>query len=237
MVEAPTKVTVNNRDKAEAADVDNNAATVVATQAEAAMQAEGGMQEQAPDHAAMAEAAAEVVAGMETASDPIKERQRIEEQLALLEQKKRELSKALVLADHPELQAPIRMIEGRLYAVSRAETQMAAGLSKAEEKRKESLAKKRETLALKKADLAAKLAEVEDQILVIDKDLLALGDDRRDAFEAERNAALEALVMVLSQNNAAFDAVKVDPVSIVEGLAARMGEVHATAERLAAATA
>ena len=68
---------------------------------------------------------------------------------------------------------------------------------------------------------------------MIDKDLLALGDDRRDAFETERNSELEALVMVLSQHNAAFDAVKVDPVSIVEGLAARMGEVHATAERLA----
>ena len=224
---------MNNRDKAKAADVDNNSAAVVATPAEAAMQAEGGMQDQAPDHAAVAEAAAQVVGAMEAASDPAKERQRIEEQLALLEQKKRELSKALVLADHPALQGPLRTIEGKLYAVSRVETQMAAGLSKSEEKRKESLAKKREMLALKKADLAAKLAEIEDQILVIDKDLLALGDDRRDAFEAERTSALEALVMVLSQHGRVFDTAKVDPASIVEGLAARMGEVQETAERLA----
>jgi hypothetical protein len=206
------------------ADVDNSSAAA----ADEAMQAD-----EATNHAAAAEAAAEVVGAMETASDPAKERQRIEEQLALLEQKKRELSKALVLADHPALQGPIRMIEGRLYAVSRAETQMAAGLSKAEEKRKESLAKKRETLALKKAELEAKLAEAAEQILAIDKDLLALGDERRDAFEAERTSALEALVVVLSEHNAAFDAVKVDPAAIVEGLAQRMGEVQATAERLA----
>lgn len=226
MVEAPTKATVNNPDMAEAAeaDVDNSSAAA----ADEAMQAD-----EATNHAAAAEAAAEVVGAMETASDPAKERQRIEEQLALLEQKKRELSKALVLADHPALQGPIRMIEGRLYAVSRAETQMAAGLSKAEEKRKESLAKKRETLALKKAELEAKLAEAAEQILAIDKDLLALGDERRDAFEAERTSALEALVVVLSEHNAAFDAVKVDPAAIVEGLAQRMGEVQATAERLA----
>ena len=204
--------------------MDNSSAAA----ADEAMQAD-----EATNHAAAAEAAAEVVGAMETASDPAKERQRIEEQLALLEQKKRELSKALVLADHPALQGPIRMIEGRLYAVSRAETQMAAGLSKAEEKRKESLAKKRETLALKKAELEAKLAEAAEQILAIDKDLLALGDERRDAYEAERTSALEALVVVLSQHGREFDAVKVDPASIVEGLAARMGEVHATAERLA----
>ena len=204
--------------------MDNSSAAA----ADEAMQAD-----EATNHAAAAEAAAEVVGAMETASDPAKERQRIEEQLALLEQKKRELSKALVLADHPALQGPIRMIEGRLYAVSRAETQMAAGLSKAEEKRKESLAKKRETLALKKAELEAKLAEAAEQILAIDKDLLALGDERRDAFEAERTSALEALVVVLSEHNAAFDAVKVDPAAIVEGLAQRMGEVQATAERLA----
>jgi hypothetical protein len=206
------------------ADVDNSSAAA----ADEAMQAD-----EATNHAAAAEAAAEVVGAMETASDPAKERQRIEEQLALLEQKKRELSKALALADHPALAAPLRMIEGRLYAVSRAETQMAAGLSKSEEKRKESLAKKRETLALKKAELEAKLAEAAEQILAIDKDLLALGDERRLALESERNAALEALVIALSEHGPAFDAVKVDPAAIVEGLAPRMGEVHATAERLA----
>ena len=216
----------------------NNPDTAAVEVAEvgAAPSAEAADAATAPDeetnHAAVAEAAAEVVGAMEAASDPAKERHRIEEQLALLEQKKRELSKALVLADHPALQGPLRMIEGRLYAVSRAETQMAAGLSKSEEKRKESLAKKRETLALKKADLASKLAEAEDQLLAIDKDLLALGDDRRVAFEKERRSALEALVIALSEHGPVFDAVKVDPAAIIEGLAPRMGEVHATAERL-----
>jgi chromosome segregation ATPase len=162
------------------------------------------------------------------------DRKRIEEQLAQLERKRLELSRALVIADHPELADPIRLVEGRLYAVGRVEERMREGLSKAEARKVETLGKKRQALLAKKAELDLKRAELEAEVAGLDRELAALGEEREQAFVRERAEALEALVVTLAKVGPAFDAAAVEPTSLVPDLAARMDEIRATAQALAA---
>ncbi len=177
----------------------------------------------------LAEVAARVVAEPDGALD----RKRIEEQLALLEKKRLELSRALTVADHPELADPIRMVEGRLYAVSRVEERMREGLSKAEARKVETLGKKRQALLAKKAELDAKRAELDTEVAGIDRELAGLGEERTLAFEREREQALEALVVMLAQLGPKFDAANVELTAVVPELGARMDEVRAAAHALA----
>jgi chromosome segregation ATPase len=161
------------------------------------------------------------------------DRRRIEEQLAQLERKRLELSRALLVADHPDLADPIRIVEGRLYAIERVEARMREGLSKSESRRVETLGKKRDTLSDKRVELDRKRAELDEEIAGVDRELAALGEERERAFERERGEALEALVVALAQHGGVFDAAAVEPSAVVPGLASRMSELRATAHALA----
>jgi chromosome segregation ATPase len=182
-----------------------------------------------PEGGATASAPA-VSAGPE---DAAAERRRLEAELAAIERKREELARALIVNAHPELADPIRVLTGRLYAVSRVEERMREPLSKAEVRKVESLGKKRESLTAKRAELDAKRAEIEAEIGSVDHELAQLGDERTKGFERERDEALEQLVVSLAQLGPSFDAAGVDPVRLVDGLAARMPDVKSTAEALA----
>ena len=82
----------------------------------------------------------------EPASVAKPDRRKLEEQLESLKRKEFELRRALTIADHPVLADAIRELEGRAYAVARAEGKLAQGLSKAEERRRDTLEKKLGTI-------------------------------------------------------------------------------------------
>ncbi|MBX7195184.1 MAG: hypothetical protein K1X94_24225 [Sandaracinaceae bacterium] len=168
--------------------------------------------------------------------DAAAERRRLEAELAAIERKREELSRALIVNAHPELADPIRVLTGRLYAVARVEERMREPLSKAEVRKVESLGKKRESLVLKRAELDAKRLELEAELAQLDHELALLGEERTKSFDRERNDALEQLVVTLAQLGPAFDQAGVDPVRLVEGLDARMADIKATAESLASRT-
>lgn len=177
--------------------------------------------------------AAEVSVSETPVVDATTERRRLEAELAAIEKKREELAKALIVNAHPELADPIRILTGRLYAVTRVEERMGEPLTKAETRKVESLGKKRESLIAKRAELDAKRAEIETEISTVDHELAMLGDERTKGFARERVEALEQLVVTLAQLGPAFDAAGVDPVRLVDGLAARMPEVTTAAEELA----
>jgi len=166
-------------------------------------------------------------------TDASSERRRLEAELAAIEKKRDELARALIVNAHPELADPIRVLTGRVYAVSRVEERMREPLSKGETRKLESLGKKRESLLAKRAELDAKRAEIETEIGTVEHELALLGEERTKGFTREREEALEQLVVSLAQHGAAFDGAGVDPVRLVEGLDARMAEVKQTAEQLA----
>ncbi len=122
--------------------------------------------------------------------EPLSKR-KIEEQLEALKRKEAELRRALVVADHPELADGIRLLQGRTYALERSEEKLAAGLTKAELRRRETLQKKRAGLEEKRAELDAQIAE-------LDGELKGLGVERQQGFEAEHRQALEELMIALS---------------------------------------
>lgn len=159
--------------------------------------------------------------------DPDAERRRIREQLEALERKQAELRRALAIADHPDLGDAIRAIEGRVYAVTRAEAKMAEGLSKSEERR-------RETLEKKLATSRSKLDELTKQITELERELHELGAARTEAFEAERRDAIEKLMSVLSAHGAEFETAGLELTSLVPELARLMPEVRALAEDIVA---
>src|SRR4051812_20300377 len=114
--------------------------------------------------------------------DPRAERRRLEEQLNALKRREAELRRALAIADHPELADAVRALDGATYSVTRIETKMAQGLSKSEEKR-------RETVEKKLAQAQEKRAELDTQIADFRAELSALGEERTRAFELERREA------------------------------------------------
>ena len=97
--------------------------------------------------------------------DTAAERRRLEAELAAIEKKREELARALIVNAHPELADPIRVLTGRLYAVSRVEERMREPLSKAEVRKVESLGKKREELA--RARIVNAHPELADAIRVL----------------------------------------------------------------------
>jgi chromosome segregation ATPase len=159
---------------------------------------------------------------------PILDRKRLEAQLEALKQRELELRRALAIADHPELADAIRLLDGRAYALTRAEAKIAQGLSKGEERRKETLEKKLDGLREKRAELDAQLAGLE-------RELAQLVDARRDALEGERKAALHELVAALGQHTGALAAAGLEVSELVPEIGQRMAEIRAAAEQLVSA--
>ena len=163
----------------------------------------------------------------EAAPEPISERRRLQEQLEALERKQAELRRALAIADHPDLGEAIRIVEGRAYAVTRAEAKMAQGLSKAEERRRDTLEKKLAAARAKRDELDAQIAELE-------RELAPLGEERLRAFADERRAALEALVAALGQHDAAFAAAGLEVGALVPEVTKWTEELRDIAEAIVA---
>jgi vacuolar-type H+-ATPase subunit I/STV1 len=162
----------------------------------------------------------------EAAASPLTERQRIEEQLQALKRRESELRRALAIADHPALADAIRELDGRVYAVARADEKLAQGLSKSEERR-------RETLERKVAGLREKRAELDTQIAALDTELAALGVERTRSFEQERDAALEQLLRAVTLHGAAIAAAGLAPAELVPELGRFLPRVQELAERFA----
>jgi chaperonin cofactor prefoldin len=160
---------------------------------------------------------------------PAVDKKRLEEQLEALKRKELELRRALAIANHPELADAIRLLDGRTYALTRVEAKIALGLSKSEERRKETLEKKLEALNAKSSELKAQITELSAEL-----DLLVKA--RADALEGERRAALNELVAALGQHNAAVSAAGLDVSELVPEIGQRMAQIRAAAEDLVAAS-
>jgi hypothetical protein len=147
-------------------------------------------------------------------------RDRIQQQLEQLKQREAELRRELAMADHPELADAIRSIEGRAYGVSRVEAKMAEGLSKAEQRRKETLEKKL-------AGAVEKRAEIDAQIAALELELLPLGEARHSAFAKDRAEALAVLVALLRTHEAALAQASLDITTLVPALTSWQTEIAA----------
>jgi chromosome segregation ATPase len=158
------------------------------------------------------------------------DKKRIAEQLEALKRKELELRRALAIADHPELADAIRLLDGRAYALVRVESKIAQGLSKSEERRKETLQKKLSGLEEKRAELNAQIAELNGE-------LDQLVNARTDALHSERKAALNDLIAALGEHAAVLAAAGLDVSELVPEIGQRMPEIRAVAEQLVAARA
>jgi chromosome segregation ATPase len=169
-------------------------------------------------------------AGASGALDLPLDKKRLEDQLEALKRKERELRRAIVIADHPGLAEAIRQLEGRAFALSRAEAKLAQGLSKSEARRKETLEKKLATLR-------AKRAELDGQIDTLDAELRSLVEARTEVLEGERQRALRELVATLGEHTAALTEAGLEAGELVPEIDQRMDELRAVAEELVAARA
>ena len=158
------------------------------------------------------------------------DKKRLEEQLEALKRKELELRRAIAIADHPELGEAIRLLDGRAYAVVRVEAKIAQGLSKAEDRRKETLEKKLAALRDKRAELDAQIAELE-------LEHASLVRERERALQLERRAALNDLVVTLGEHAAALAAAGLDVADLVPEIGQRMPQIRALAEELVQARA
>jgi hypothetical protein len=158
------------------------------------------------------------------------ERKRLAEQLEALKRKEFELRRALAAADHPEVAEAIRTIEGRAFAVSRAEAKLAQGFSKSEARRRDVIEKKLGTLREKRAEL-------DSQIGTLESELGGLGADRLATFESERQSALEQLMIAMASHDAALRAAGLDPSNLVPEIARWLPELDALAEKVSGAHA
>jgi chromosome segregation ATPase len=161
-------------------------------------------------------------------AEDISPRRKIEEQLAALKKKEAELRRALAVVDHPELGDALREIEGRVYGVTRAEAKLAQGLSKAEERKKETLEKKLAAAMSKKAEIDAQIAEIEAE-------LAPLGQERHRAAEEERKEALLALLATFTGHEKLLEVAGLDVPQLVPELARLLPEVRALADGQASA--
>jgi len=169
----------------------------------------------------------ELLMGADASSEERPSRKRLEEQLEALKRKETELRRALVIADHPELADAIRALQGRAYAIGRVETKLALGLSKSEERR-------RETLDKKLGALRTKREELDTQIGALEGELNALGQERTAAFEVERKQALEQLLIALGTHEPTLRAAGIDASTLVPELNQWLPEIEGLAERLVA---
>ena len=156
------------------------------------------------------------------------DRRKLEEQLEALKRKELELRRALVIADHPALAEGIRVLEGRVFALTRSEERLAQGLSKSEARRKDVIEKKL-------ASLHEKRAELDAQIATLDEELGALGAERQQAFEAERRDAIEQLLVALGTHEPALRQAGLDPIALVPELSRFLPDVKSLAESLVSA--
>jgi hypothetical protein len=166
----------------------------------------------------------------EEASDPgsqRSERRRIEEQLEALKRKESELRRALAIADHPALADAIRLLEGHAFALGRVEAKMAQGLSKAEERRRETLEKKVSGLREKRDELNAELALLEGE-------LSQLGEQRTAGLNAERTQALGRLIETMNAHHGALRQAGLEAGQLVPEIAQWMPEVEALATKISA---
>jgi chromosome segregation ATPase len=188
-----------------------------------------------PDTASATQSAAAEPAGGAESADAEEagsklDRKRIEEQLEALKRRESELRRALAVADHPELAEAIRALEGCAYALSRAEGKLAQGLSKAEERRRETLEKKLAVAREKRAEIDAQIAELEGE-------LATLTEERTRAFEAERQEAMERLLAALGTHTAALATAGLEASALVPELGRWMPEIRGLAEKLVAGRA
>ena len=151
-------------------------------------------------------------------------RDRIQQQLEALKQREAELRRELAIADHPALADAIRAIEGSAYGVTRVESKMAEGLSKAEQRRKETLEKKL-------ASAREKRAEIEAQIAALEVELAPLGEARNAAFDAARTQALLTLVALLKEHDAGLSAAGLEIEMLVPSLSRWRTEIDALRAR------
>lgn len=169
---------------------------------------------EAPDHEPSTESHVGLVA------PPVDDRSRIEAQLEQLKQRECELRRALAIAEHPALADAIHRIEGRAYGVRRVEAKIAQGLSKSEQRKKDTLEKKRAAAVERRAELDA-------QIAALDAELEPLGQGRITAFETERVEALLRLIAVLDEHQDAIGAVSLDLPSLIPSLAGWQSDIDA----------
>jgi hypothetical protein len=174
-----------------------------------------------------ADAAVDEQAQARSPQDQGDEREHIKEQLNTLKRREFELRRALAIAEHPELADAIRTLEGRTYAVAKAQAKLAQGLSKAEERRRDTLERKLSGLREKRAALDAQIGE-------LDSELAALGVERTRTYELERQAALEQLLAALGTHGNALGAAGLEASELVPELEAWLPEVHACAEAFVA---
>lgn len=153
------------------------------------------------------------------------DKRRLEEQLEALKRKEIELRRALAVADHPELADAIRLLDGRAYALTRVEAKLAQGLSKSEQRRKETLEKKLDQLRAKAAELTAQIGE-------LSAELSALVDARLAGLEAERRAALNDLIACLGEHASALSAAGLDAADLIPEIGQRMEEIRTAAQAL-----
>jgi chromosome segregation ATPase len=156
------------------------------------------------------------------------ERKRLEQQLDALKRKETEIRRALALADHPELGEAVRVIEGRVFALSRADTKVAQGVSKGE-------ARRRETIEKKLGSLREKRAELEQQITTLESELSGLGSDRLAGYQAERREALEQLLVAVASHDTVFSSASVEAAQLIPDLARWLPDLEALAKQLDAA--
>jgi hypothetical protein len=150
------------------------------------------------------------------------ERKRLAEQLDALKRKEFEIRRALAAADHPDLADAIRTIEGRAFAVSRAEAKLAQGFSKSE-------ARRREVIEKKLGAMRDKRTELDRQISALESELGGLGADRLATFEQERRAALEELMIAIASHQAAMRAAGLDPKELVPEIEGWLPELDVVA--------
>jgi chromosome segregation ATPase len=153
------------------------------------------------------------------------DKRRLEGQLEALKRREFELRRALAVADHPELADAIRLLDGRAYALARVEAKLAQGLSKSEERRKETLDKKLGVLRAKAAELDAQIAE-------LSAEHANLVHTRFAALESERRAALNDLVACLGEHVALLASAGLDAADLVPEIGQRMAEIRAAAQEL-----
>lgn len=159
------------------------------------------------------------------AASPQNDRKRLAEQLEALKRKEAELRRAIAVTDHPELAEAIRTIEGRAFALSRAEAKLAQGLSKSE-------ARKREVTEKKLSALREKRSEIDAQISTLEGELSGLGADRLAGFERERRDALQELMIVLATHDAALSAAGIEASGLVPEIEGWLPELEALAREL-----
>jgi chromosome segregation ATPase len=152
------------------------------------------------------------------------DRKRLEEQLDALKRKELELRRALAVADHPELRDAIRAIEGRAWAVARAEEKIAQGLSKSEARRREGVTKKLGTLRDKRAELDA-------QITTLETELEGLGTERLAGFEEERRLALQQLLLALGTHDAELRAAGLEADALIPDISRWLPELDTIAKQ------